>query len=232
MFSKKFVAVASLSTLFLVASCSKEDPIDTKQDTIWTEYEMLYNKNENKTHVIARYRLGGKTGAILQLTESTGAKVIFKDTQMPYSSIWSAHHLEFTGRLTYGIFSYTNTNGTTYKNAVPTNADTIAFPAGFDTIVKSQAETFSWIGNPLTTDERVQLFVGPWTWSNTPLFFSEAYGATNAILGVEAKNNIALGQTSVFLDRIAHSNYISGPSAGGTIRYTYRTVNTSVMVVP
>lgn len=231
-FSKKIAFGALLSTLFFATSCTKEDSNDVNQDKIWTEYEMFYNKNDDKTHVIARYRFGGSTGTLLELTDSTGAKVTFNGTQMPYSAIWSAHHLEFAGRLTSGMFSYTNTNGTVYNNAIPANADTIAFPAGFDTIVKSQAETFTWGGNPLAPDERVGIFVGSWGWANDALFYTDADGATNLIFGVQAKNSLALGQATVYMDRTLLSNYISGTSKGGVIRYTYRAMNATVVVVP
>lgn len=219
-------------SLLYLTSCAKEDSSDVNQDKIWTEYELFYNKNDDKTHAVARFRFGGSTGTLLELSDTSGAQVTFNGSVMPYNAWWGAHHLEFAGKLTSGTFSYKNTNGTVYTNAVPAGADTIAYPVGFDTIVKSQSETFTWIGNPLAPDQSVGIFVGSWAWANDALFYTEDDNATNMIFGVQAKNSLSLGQATVYMDRTVRKNTINGTSKGGTIRYTYRPLNVNVSVVP
>lgn len=218
--------------LCLFNACQKEDSNDVNQDKIWTEYVLFYNQNDDKTHAIARFRFGGATGTLLELTDSTGASVTFNGTAMPYSVLWGAHHLEFAGNIASGTYKYTNTSGTMYTNSIPAGADSIAYPLDFDTIVKSQAETFIWGGNPLAANQSVALFVGSWTWGEDALFYTEDDGATSMILGVQAKANLSTGPAIIYMDRSIKVNSVNGTSEGGNIRYTYRPLNDTVQVVP
>ena len=148
MFNLKIMKMKKLLFLLLgvgllIGSCAKEDSNDVNQDKIWSEYKLYYDQNDDKTHAIARFRFGGATGTLLELTDSTNASVTYNGTVMPYNAWWGAHHLEFAGNITTGNFVYTNTEGTTYSNSVPTGAESIAYPIGFDTIVMSVAETFA-----------------------------------------------------------------------------------------
>lgn len=216
----------------LLTSCAKEDSNDVNQAKIWSEYELFYNQNDDKTHAIARFRFGGATGTLLELTDSTGASVTFNGQTMPYDNWWAAHHLEFSGNVTSGTFVYTNTEGTAYTNVVPTGGESVAFPIGFDTIVKSQAETFTWAGTALAANQHIGVFVGSWTWGDDALFYSDALGATNLVMGVTAKSNLALGTSTVYMDRVVKNTTINGTPEGGIIRYKYRPTNVQVQVVP
>lgn len=213
-------------------SCSKEDSSDVNQDKIWTEYVVYYDQNDDKTHAVARFRFGNPTGTLLELVDSTGANVNFNGTSMPYSIFWSGHHLEFAGNITTGTFQYTNTEGTVFTNSIPSGADTIAFPTAFDTIVKSQAETFSWVGNPLSANQDVGIYVGTWAWDNDALFYTNAVGASSLIMGVQAKSGLTPGQATVYMLRRVENTSIDGTSKGGLIRYSYRPVDKTVVVVP
>ena len=216
----------------LLTSCAKEDSNDVNQDKIWTEYNLFYNQNNDVTTAVARFRFGGATGTLLELTDSTGASVTFDGTVMPYNAWWGAHVLEFPGNVTTGTFVYTNTNGTQYTNSVPTGAESVAYPIGFDTIVKSQAETFAWAGTALAAKQSIGIFVGSWTWGDDALFYTDALGATDIVMGVQAKSNLAEGQATVYMDRVVKETTINGTEKGGNIRYTYRPTNVTVQVVP
>lgn len=232
LFKNRLTIIFVALSMFSIAACKKEEQMDEDQDKIWTEYELLYDKNDDKTHAIARYRIGDKNGELIQLFGEKGAKVTFNEVHMPYSSTWSAHYLVFDGRLTTGMFAYTNTNGTLYKNAVPSHADTLSIPADFDTIVKSQNETIPWLGNALYFNESVNVFIGSWSWSTPALVSTDAFGVTQLNIGTETKSSLALGQTTIFMDRITSEQYISGTPRGGTIRSSYRTLKKTVTVVP
>lgn len=214
----------------LVTSCDKEDSSDVNQDKIWTEYNLFYNQNEDKTHAIARFRFGGPTGTLLELTDSSGANVTYNGDVLPYDAWWSAHHKEYAGNITGGDFVYTNTEGTVFTNTVP-SGNTIAFDPGFDTINKTIAENFTWVGSALGADEQVSVFVGSWTWGEDALFFTESDGATNIVMGVTQKANLALGTSTVYMDRATVNTSIDGTSEGGVIRYKYRPTNATVTVV-
>ncbi len=216
----------------LLTSCTKEDSADVNQDKIYTEYELFYNQNDDKTYALAQFHFGGPTGTLLEL-DSAGANVTFNGTQMPYNVWWGAHMLEFAGNVTTGTFAYTNTDGNIFTNNVPSGADSIAYPSGFDTITKGQAETFTWVGNALSSDENVGLFVGSWTWGNDALFFTNAVGSTNIVMGVQAKANLAEGNSTVYMNRTLEVNAAQAPPThGGVVRYKYRPINAQVVVIP
>lgn len=215
----------------LFNSCNKEDSNDVNQDKIWTEYILFYNLNEDKTHAIARFRFGGPTGTLLELTDSTDAKVTFDGSTMPYAPLWGAHHLEFAGNVTSGTFVYTNTEGTQFTNSIPAGGESINFPVGFDTINKSQAQTLAWDGVALNPDEHVSVFVGSWTWGDDALFFQDQDGATEIIMGVNAMSNLALGTSTVYMDRVLQKSLSEGTSEGGRILYKYRGTNVQVQVI-
>lgn len=221
-----------LAMVLLLISCSKEDSADVNQDRIYTEYVLHYNQNDDKTHAVARFRFGNSTGTLLELTDASGAMVKFNGAVMPYSLIWSGHHIEFAGNLTSGTFEYTNTEGTVYTNNIPTGADTVAFPTEFDTIIKSQAQTFAWVGSALSPNQSVGMYIGTWAWNKDALFFTNANGASSMVLGVQAKSNLNLGQGNAYLLRKVETTNINGTSRGGVIRYSYRPFDKTITVVP
>jgi hypothetical protein len=213
-----------------ILACAKEDSADVNQDKIYCDYEVFYNQNEDKTHAIAQFRFGGPTGTLLELTDSTDAYVKFNGTKMPYNIWYNAHHVEFAGQLVDGVFEYRNTNGDFYINNIPAPVN-IAFESGFDTIRKSIAETLTWEGSELIEDEYVGVFVGSWTYGQDAAFFTADNGATGIVMGVTQKAELALGESTVYMDRSLTKDIIEGPSEGGKIRYKFRCTNASITVV-
>ncbi len=222
-----FIAAATLP--MMITSCQKEDSSDVNQDKIYTRYELFYNQNTDKTVAIARLRFGSPTGTLLEATNP--ASVTFNGDTLPYSVIYSGHAKEYAGQVTNGTFIYTNVDGVSYTNATP-SMDTIAYPAGFDTIVKSQANTFTWVGNSLGANERVNLFVGSWTWGEDALFFAIGQGSSDLVMGTQSLSNLALGTSTVYMDRVNEVSASEVTSEGGVIRAVYRPINVTVQVVP
>lgn len=219
-----------LSIFFLgFVSCEKEDSVDVNQDKIYCDYELFYNQNEDKTHAVARFRFGSATGTVLELSDSTNASVSFNGDILPYNVWYNGHHKEYAGQLTGGSFVYTNTEGTVYTNTVPA-ASTIAFPTDFDTITKSMAQTLTWDGLPLTTNQHVSFFVGTPTWGEDALFFTGDLGATDIVLGVTQKANLALGNATLIMDRSTATDVTEGTSELGRIRYRFRCTNVTGFV--
>jgi hypothetical protein len=228
--NKMMIGLMSVfSFLIMLTSCDKENSADVNQDKIYTEYELFYNANSDKTVAIARLRFGGPTGTLLEAT--TPAGVTFNGEILPYSAVYSGHAKEFAGKITTGTFAYTNTENTVYTNTPPV-MDTMAHPAGFTTIDKSVANTYAWIGNPLTASERVNLFVGSWTWGQDAIFFASGAGANNIVMGVNQMTNLAEGSSTLYVDRVNETTSIQGTSEGGVIRTRFRPLNVQVNVVP
>ncbi len=218
---------------WLLTGCgTSEDSDDVNQDRIYTDYELFYNANDDVTHAIARFRFGNPFGSILELTSSSGASVTFNGEPLAYSSLWGGHHREYAGNVTSGTFRYTDTEGTVYVNSLPTGTS-IAFPSGLDgsALSKSMAYALAWQGSALAPNDQVGIFIGSWTWGDDALFWTDADGATEIVMGVNALRNLSLGSATVFMDRWNAVDVTQGTSAGGRMRYKYRAPNASVTVV-
>lgn len=214
--------------VFIFASCEKESASDVNQDKIYTDYEQFYDKNTDKTTVVARFRFGGVTGTLLEL-DSTDF-VTFNGDMLPYNEWYGGHVKEYAGLQAPGTFSYTNLDNETFTNSVPA-FDSIAFPAAFDTIVKSVANTLTWVGSPLAANQNVGLFVGSWTWGQDALYYQDGDGATNLILGTGQLSNVPVGPSICYMDRATDVALTQATPEGGRIRAKYRAQNKQVQVV-
>ena len=189
----------------------------------------MSSQTEDKTVAIVRLRFGTPTGTLLEATDPAG--VTFNGDELPYDVAYSGHAKEYAGQVTSGTFAYTNTDGTVYSNSTP-SMGTIDYEAGFDTIAKSQANTFTWTGTVLAANERANLYIGSWTWGQDAAFFAYATGATNIVMGINQLNGLALGTSSCYLGRVNEVAIAEGTSEGGVIRTRYRPTNIQVQVVP
>lgn len=225
-----FKCVGILSLIILLSGCGRgEDSEDVNQDTIYTVYEAFYNENDDVTHIVARFRFGGPIGTLLQLTETSGASVSFNGEALSYSAIWGGHHTSFAGNVTSGTFIYTNTEGETFTNTLPSGTS-IGFPESFTSLSKSQAYTLEWEGLPLAVNDHVGIFVGTWSWGDDALFYTNTDGASSIVLGVNALSNLITGTATVYMDRWNEESVAEGTPEGGRILYKYRGMNATVLV--
>jgi hypothetical protein len=220
-----YLFVAAIATL---TGCTVEDSGDVNQDKIWTRYELFYDANDDKTIAVARFRFGGATGTLLRLNEE--ASVSFNGEAMAYNDWYFGHTLEFAGWVDSGTFVYQDLDDLTFTNTVYPY-DSIAFPAGFDTITKSSANTLTWNGSPLAADEVVGLFVGSWTWGDDALYVQSNDNATNIVLGTGQLSNVPVGPSTLFMDRSTEVAVTEGTSEGGLVVGKYRAQNRIVQVV-
>ncbi len=225
------VILLALATLAITGCGSSEDSGDVNQDKIYTDYEVFYNANEDKTHVIARFRFGHALGTILELTDASGASVTYSGAALAYSKLWGGHHKEYAGNtVAGGTFVYTNTDGVQFTNTVPAGTS-IGFPSGFDTIDKNNAQTLAWDGSFLAANDQVGIFVGSSEWGDDALFWTDADGAIDIVFGVNQMQNLALGTATVYMDRWNAVDVTEGTSEGGRMRYKYRATNVVVTVI-
>jgi hypothetical protein len=229
MMKRTYFLLPLMLLALLFTSCEKEDSSDVNQDKIYTVYELFYNKNTDKTVAICRLRFGGPTGTLLEATGAAG--VTYNGDNLPYSAIYSGHAKEYAGKLSGGSFTYTNINGTSFTNTVP-SMDTIAFDPSFDTIVKSQANTFTWVGNPVAINERVNLYIGTWTWGQDAAFFAITPGQTNIIMGINQMNSLAVGGSTGHMDRINEIPVTNGTPEGGVVRTRFTAPTQQIQVIP
>lgn len=227
-FYKTSVFTLLLSSL-LFTSCEVENSSDVNQDKIYADYEVFYNSNTDKTQIVARFRFGGPTGTLLELTDP--ASVTFDGEELPFNVLFSGHVKEVSGELNGGDFLYTNVDGETFENTVPLYNE-IAFPEGVDTISKSNPYELQWEGSSLGTNEFAGVFLGSWTWGQDALAIEGAEGATSITIGTNNMSNLATGNSTAILDRWTGMELNEGTSEGGRIRGKFRTTNTDVIITP
>ncbi len=221
-----YLAIFLMAAIF--SSCEVEDSADVNQDKIYTDYELFYNSNSDKTWVVARFRFGGPTGTLLELKDP--AAVTFDGELLPFNALFAGHYKEFAGQLAGGTFEYTNTMGETFINEVP-NYEPIEFPSDLDTLSKSAAYSLAWDGTPLASDQWVDLFIGSWTWGQDALFIQNSDGASDLVLGVNQLSNLPIGNSTMFMDRSTDVEVTEGTGEGGRIRGKYRAKNIEVAIV-
>lgn len=209
------------------SSCEKESSLDVSQDKIYTDYEVFYNSNTDKSWVVAKFKFGGSTGTILELENP--AFVLFENDTLPYNFFFNGHYKEYAGQITSGTFSYRDVNGNIYNNSLP-NYEDIQFPPDLDTISKSQAFDLKWDGTTLSEDQYVGLFIGSWAWGQDALFVQTNQGADNLVLGTTQLANLPLGNSTCYMDRTTQLDVTEGTGEGGKIRGKFRATNVPVII--
>ena len=208
-------------------SCQTEDSADVNQDKIYTDYELFYNSNTDKTQAVARFRFGGPLGTLLELNDPASVK--FDGEEVPFNALYSGHFKEFSGQVLEGTFLYTNVDGETFENTVPV-FESIDFPSGIDTVSKSAPYAINWDGTALKADQNVGVFVGSWTWGQDALFIESALNAESIELGTNGLSNVQEGNTTFYMDRHTEVDVSQGTEKGGLIRGKYRAANIEVIV--
>lgn len=224
----KVSLLVTFTAVLALSSCEFEDSSDVNQDKIYTDYELFYNSNTDKTIAIARFKFGSATGTPLELNDP--AYVLFNGDTLDYNFFYSGHIKEYAGLVDTGSFIYSNVDGQMFSNTVP-QFDTIAFPASFDTIVKSQSLDFAWEGTPLAANQHVGIFIGTWSWGEDALYEQDDMGATNVVMGTGQLSNLTTGNATVYMDRSTEVPVSEGTSEGGLIRGKYRAANAQVWVM-
>ena len=96
---------------------------------------------------------------------------------------------------------------------------------------KSQAQTITWVGSALGSNEAVGILIGNGSWGQAALALQDLDGATNLVLGIPQMTSLAIGNSTVYMDRQHELDVIEGTSKGGKIRAKYRALNKVVQVI-
>jgi hypothetical protein len=217
-----------ITAVIVLSSCGKEDSADVNQDKIYAEYELFYDKNNDKTYASAVFKFSNVTGTNLQLTAPSEIK--FNGDVIPYDATFAYYRKEYAGIINSGTFTFKDTDGLTYTNPVSL-AKIITNPV-IDTIKRANgAYTYTWVGDSVRQNELIGLTIGSVA---NPLdlevFLQGAVSSKNFVLPLTQLNGLAIGNSYCQLDRQVETNAPSVTSAGGKIRGKYRAQNTTLYV--
>lgn len=225
------IYLLAIALPFTFTSCEDaEDANDVNQDRIYTRYELNYNENTDITTARANFRFGGSTGTLLELTN--GGTVSFNNDELtewvePITNItW--YKKDYAGYVNTGTFSYTDIDGNTFENTV--SGDVVNFPT-ITQVDRTQAFTFTWVGNALAQDEEIWLWINGVNEGDAQLFTQNADGASDMILGQNQLEQVALGTSDWVMERVWRSDVLDAPGAGGILRIGYKPTNIQVEIV-
>lgn len=205
-------------------SCNREPSDSVDQDKIYTDYELFYNANEDKTYARATFRFSNITGTKLELTDPS--EVLFNGEPLTFNVALAYYEKTYAGFVSSGAFSWTDTEGNTFENSVDIRV--IAFPAGLDTIERAQAYDLEWAGAPLSANENVTLTANGENEQDAQVFFTNDIGAQNIVLGKDKLEQIGQGPGTLYLDHRYQPALSQATSAGGLLTGRYRPINQEV----
>lgn len=224
--SKSLLFLALFGFFISFSSCTKENASDVNQDRIYTEYELFYDKNTDKTTAFARFKFGGATGTLLEL-DST-AFVTFNGDKLPYNALLAVHMKEYAGLVTSGKFVYTNINEDVFENSVPA-FEAIEFPT-IDAVKRTQSFDLKWTGTALSADQSVGLAINGNKEGDLQLFVQTAVGSSSIVLAKTQLEKLGLGEATGIMDRSTSQKVKQGTSVGGYITGKYRAQNAKLNI--
>jgi hypothetical protein len=219
--------IAITTSLCLLTSCEKADSGDVNQDKIYSEYELFYDKNLDKTYASAIFKFNSITGTQLQLTAPSEIK--FNGDAIPYDPVFAYYRKEYAGQINSGTFTFKDKNGVAYVNTV-TIAAAISNPV-IDTIKRTGAYTYTWLGDSCKNNELIGLTIGnninP---LNFQVFLQNTLNSKNLVLSLAQLNQLPIGSSYCLLDRQVETTAQNITSAGGKIRGKYRGLNKNIYI--
>ncbi len=202
------------STLFTGCTIQPSEAVD--QDRIYTQYELFYDKNEDKTHAKATFKFGGATGTLLQLSKPSG--VLFNNDSLLYN-VLGFYEKIYPGFINSGNFTFKDKAGKAYVNSVPL-VKTVEFPADPAVIPLSKTADYEikWVGAPLSANEGVGGLVG----TTLQPFLQTTLNATSVTIFASQLQGANPGPYIIYLERSTVVDPVQKTSVGGSMTAKYR----------
>ncbi|MBI5916271.1 MAG: hypothetical protein HY842_12920 [Bacteroidetes bacterium] len=221
----RFTAMLTIATLaFSFTSCIRETSDSVDQDKIFTNYELFYDANADKTYARATFTFSNLLGTKLEL--SNPSKVTFNGDMLSFQNALAYYEKEYAGFVESGTFVWEDTEGNTFTNEISIHE--IAFPAGVDTILRSAAYELTWVGDSLSQSETVILTVNGENELDGQIFSTNNLGSQSIILDKDKLGKVGQGPGMMWLDRNYLPALTQATSAGGIINGRYRPTNQPV----
>lgn len=221
------LSLLSIFSILTFLSCKKENSEDVNQDKIYAEYELFYDKNQDKTYASAIFKFSNALGTQLQLTSPSEVK--FNTDVIPYDPVFAYYRKEYAGLVTTGTFTFKDVNGLVHTNSV--NLSKIITNPTIDTIRRTGAYNYAWVGDSVITNETVGLVIGNNVNTlNFQVFVQNTINSKNLVLSLSQLNQLPVGMSYTQLDRTTETTAPDVTSAGGKIRGKYRALNKNLYI--
>ncbi len=217
-----------LALVLLLSACARDVSMNVNQDSIYTEYRIVYDDDQGKSFARATFRFSGATGTILEL--SAPAEVTVDGEPMAWKPLLGYYEKEYAGIDSQATFLYSDLDNNTYENKVLI-AKAIDFPAGLDTLSKGDAFTLSWTGAALGTNESVIVTINGANEADAKVFTQTAPGSSSIILEKNKLEGLVLGTATVLMERFTVQVLEEGTPEGGAVWSRYLADPIQVVVV-
>ena len=92
-----------LAFVLILSACAREESVNVNQDSIFVEYRLVYDGNQDKTFARATFRFGGATGTLLELSDP--ATITFDGEVLTWNPLLAYYEKEYAGVVNGGLFS-------------------------------------------------------------------------------------------------------------------------------
>ncbi len=205
----------------LLSSCEREPSASVDQDKIFTDYELFYNANLDKTYARATFRFSNLLGTQLELSDPS--EVTFNGDVLTFRSALAYYEKEMAGFVESGTFRWSDIDGLVFTNAIQIN--TIAYPSMLDTIQRNASYEIIWEGAELVPKEIVTVTVNGENEGDAQIFLAADIGMEGIILSKSKLEKVGQGPGTIWMDRSYIPDLQEATSAGGRRIGRYRPVN-------
>lgn len=225
-------AALALAAPLAMAACDQAEPSDfVNQDRIFTEYDLHYDANADRTVATAVFRFGGPSGTLLELSSPSTVTVNGEALSRKVEPITgrTVYERSFAGLVQNATFVFTDTEGEAYQNTFSLRP--IGFPASVGPIDNDASYTLPWTGAALGADEEVNVVL--YRVANEPelgVFTQRDDGAQSVILDRQQLQNVQPGQVTLTMERKFTRTPVQATSSGGRITGRYMPQNRTAQV--
>ena len=218
-------AFFAITFALFVTSCVSETSDNVNQDKIYTEYELFYNANEDKTYARATFRFSNALGTNLELAE--GSEVRFEGDVLTFNQLFKYYEREYAGFVENGTFEWDDLDDNTFTNSI--NINEIQYPDGIDTIGRENSFELIWDGTILGNDEIVTVTINGENEGDAKIFVTNDVGSNSIILDLDKLEGVGEGPGKIWMDRSFSPVLLEETSASGKITGRYRPKNLDVI---
>ncbi|MCI5081794.1 MAG: hypothetical protein MRY78_08885 [Saprospiraceae bacterium] len=222
---KNLLLAFSLITLSLF-SCNREASESVDQDRIFTEYELFYNANQDKTFARATFKFSNALGTKLELSQPS--EVTFNGDLLTFNPVLAYYEKEYAGLVETGTFEWTDTEGNVFKNNIEIHS--IDYANTIDTIDRSGSYELNFSGTPLEMLELVTVTINGENELDAQVFTTNDSGSQSIILSKSKLEKIGDGPGTIIMDRSYIPLIQESTNAGGILLGRYRPENQSIQL--
>lgn len=210
---------------YLLMGCQAEDSLNVNQDKIYTEYELFYDANEDKTYAKAKFKFGNGTGTDLKLNDKS--KIFFNNDILTYDQTFAYYQKAYPGFISSGTFRWEDTDGKKFSNDI--SVKPIAF-SPISKISRNSSFELVWQGDSLTANESVYIIANGKNGGVPQLASTNELYTKRIILAKNQLEQINPGSVELIMDRAFQPGMTNKTSAGGVITGKYRAKNVTIPI--